>query len=106
MPPRGVLLRKLRRRVDGFLVISLSTDTEGISEITADGIRTADGRLVFGWGICKDSPGVDYPITYSKHASNDPMHFFIAPGITTKDAAAVIKAMRIATDGTIKPARP
>jgi hypothetical protein len=68
--------------------------------------KTADGRLVFGWGVCKDSPGVDYPIVYNKHASNDPMHFFIAPGITTKDAAAVIKSMRIASDGTIKPARP
>ena len=68
--------------------------------------RTADGRYVFGWGVCKDSPGVDYPIVYNKHASNDPMHFFIAPRITTKDAAAVIKSMRIASDGTVKPARP
>lgn len=65
------------------------------------GFKTADGRLVFGWGICKESPGVDYPIVYSKHASNDPMHFYIAPGITTSDAAAVIKALGIRKDGTI-----
>jgi hypothetical protein len=65
---------------------------------------TADGRYVFGWGITEISPGVDYPITYRQAKNNDPMHFFIAPGITGKDAAEVAKRLRIASDGTVLPA--
>lgn len=77
-----------------------AADAKKISAILK-GFKTKDGRLVFGWGACADAPGVAYPITYSKHASNDPMHFYIAPGITTADAAAVIKALGIRKDGTV-----
>lgn len=65
--------------------------------------KTADGRHVFGWGATNSGVGVVYtgPL-YTKHASNDPMHFYIAPGITVKDALAVRKAKRIKLDGTIK----
>lgn len=67
--------------------------------------RTKDGRYVFGWGATKSAPGVDYKgLTYSKSASNDPMHFYIAKGITPADALAVRRAMRIKLDGTIKKA--
>lgn len=67
------------------------------------GFKTADGRHIFGWGACDDAPGVVYTgPTYEKHVSNDPMHFYIAPGITTRDAARVIKALRIKSDGTVK----
>lgn len=72
-----------------------------ISEILKR-FRTDDGRLVFGWGVCKRSPGVDYPIVYRLVASNDPMHFYIAPGISSKDAAQVIRDMGIRSDGTIR----
>lgn len=71
-----------------------------ISEILKK-FTTKDGRLVFGWGVCAKSPGVDYPITYRLTKSNDPMHFYIAPGITSKDAAEVIREMGIKSDGTI-----
>ena len=65
--------------------------------------KTADGRHIFGWGACNDAPGVVYTgPTYNKHASNDPMHFFIAPGIDTTDAAKVIKSLGIKSDGTVK----
>lgn len=64
--------------------------------------KTKDGRLVFGWGACKRGAGVDYPLTYRLVASNDPMHFYIAPGITAKDAAEVIDRMGIKADGTIR----
>lgn len=65
--------------------------------------KTADGRHVFGWGACNKGPGVIYTgPTYNGTTANDPMHFYIAPGISTKDAAAVCKAMRIASDGTVK----
>lgn len=77
-----------------------AADAKKISALLK-GFKTPSGELVFGWGICKDSPGVDYPIVYNNHASNDPMHFYIAPGISTTDAAAVIKALGIRKDGTI-----
>jgi hypothetical protein len=68
-----------------------------------ENFKTADGRHIFGWGACNDAPGVVYTgPTYSKHASNDPMHFYIAPGIDTTDAARVIKALGIKSDGTVK----
>lgn len=65
--------------------------------------KTNDGRYIFGWGICSDSPGVTYGgPTYSKHASNDPMHFYIAPSVSTADAAAAIKRLGINSDGTVE----
>ena len=64
--------------------------------------KTKDGRHVFGWGASNKSPGVVYTgPTYTKTSTNDPMHVFIAKGITTADAAAVIKRMRIKPNGTI-----
>lgn len=62
--------------------------------------KTADGRCVFGWGVSKQVPGVDYPITYDR--MNDPMHFFIAPGVSPADAAEVIKRLGIQSDGTVR----
>jgi hypothetical protein len=65
--------------------------------------KTEDGRHIFGWGACNDAPGVVYTgPTYNRHESNDPMHFFIAPGISTSDAARVIKTLGIKSDGTVK----
>ena len=61
--------------------------------------RTDDGRYVFGWGVSDKIPGVDYPHTY--HRINDPMHFFIRPGITPRDLRAVRRKLGIALDGTI-----
>ena len=55
---------------------------------------------VFGWGVSDKIKGVDYPHTY--HRINDPMHFFIRPGITPSDLRAVRKALGIQRDGTIK----
>lgn len=65
--------------------------------------KTADGRHVFGWGACNKAPGVIYTgPTYNTTAANDPMHFFAAPSISPKDAAAVCKAMGIQSDGTVR----
>lgn len=66
--------------------------------------RTADGRHVFGWGIAKPAPGGLFYSgpTYNKTTSNDPMHFFIAPGITRKDLREARKRMGIRRDGTRK----
>lgn len=65
--------------------------------------KTVDGRHIFGWGACNDAPGVVYTgPTYNRHESNDPMHFFIAPGISTTDAAQVIKTLGVKSDGTVK----
>lgn len=68
-----------------------------------DNFRTKDGRYVFGWGISKQSPGMTYGgPTYTRTESNDPMHFFIAPGITVRDALSVRRSMRIKRDGRIR----
>jgi hypothetical protein len=66
--------------------------------------RTKDGRYVFGWGIAKSAPGgTFYPgPTYNKTTSNDPMHFFIAPGISRRDLREVRERMGIRRDGTRK----
>ena len=53
-----------------------------------DTFKTADGRRVFEWGG-------DY------RNVPDAMHFNVAPGITTKDAAAVIKRLGLKSDGTV-----
>lgn len=66
--------------------------------------KTDDGRHIFGWGACIKAPGVIYTgPTYRLTKSNDPMHFFIAPGISSRDASLVIKKLKIQSDGTIKP---
>ena len=68
-----------------------------------ENFRTADGRHIFGWGACNDAPGVVYTgPTYANHVSNDPMHFYIAKGISTVDAIRAIRKMRIRKDGTIR----
>lgn len=53
-----------------------------------DTFTTEDGRRVFQWGG-------DY------RNVPDAMHFNIAPGISTKDAAAVIKRLGLKSDGTV-----
>ena len=66
--------------------------------------RTKDGRYVFLWGASSQAPGVSFykGPKYSQQASNDPMHFAIAPGITIRDALQVRRAMKIKFDGTIR----
>lgn len=65
--------------------------------------KTADGRHVFGWGACNKAPGVIYTgPTYRLTKSNDPMHFFIAPNVSTADAAQVMRSLGIQKDGTVK----
>jgi hypothetical protein len=66
--------------------------------------KTSDGRYIFLWGASSQAPGVDYEgPTHRTRAGNDPMHFAIAPGITTKDLMAVRRAMRLQLNG--KPRR-
>ena len=65
--------------------------------------RTVDGRHLFGWGACNKAPGVVYTgPTYNKPESNDPMHVFVAPGITALDALRARRKMRIKADGTVR----
>ena len=61
--------------------------------------QTPDGRYIFGWGVSDKIAGVTYPHTY--HALNDPMHFFIRPGIKVADLHATRKAMNIAWNGMV-----
>lgn len=82
----------------GFPTRMSATQASAISELLRR-FRTADDRVVFGWGASDKSPGVDYPLTYSR--LSDPMHFYVAPGITVADLKAVRARMRINTDGTI-----
>jgi hypothetical protein len=64
---------------------------------------TANGRYIFGWGASDQAPGVDYKgPTYHSQKANDPMHFFVAPGVGTKDLLEVRKALGIRLDGTVK----
>ena len=54
-----------------------------------DQFKTSDGRLgVEGGGDYRNVP--------------DPMHFNIAPGITTRDALEAAKRLRLRSDGTVK----
>ena len=62
--------------------------------------RTKDGRLIFGWGVSDQVKGVDYPLTY--HRLNDPMHIYIASGITPTDALLARRRLGIKPDGTVK----
>ena len=65
--------------------------------------RTADGRYVFLWGASSIAPGVTYKgLTHNTKAGNDPMHFAIAKGISTKDLLQVRKAMGVQLDGSIR----
>jgi hypothetical protein len=73
-------------------------DAERISAILRR-FHTIDDRLVFGWGASDLTPGVDYPLTYSR--LSDPMHFHIAPGITVTDLKEVRTRLNINLDGTI-----
>jgi hypothetical protein len=73
-----------------------------ISKILED-YKTPDGRHVFGWGAASISAGVVYTgPTYRTKAGNDPMHFFVAPGITTSDLMKVRKVMGIELSGVVK----
>lgn len=69
-----------------------------------DRYRTADGRFVFGWGASRLAPGVvrEGPC-YRTSAGHDPMHVYIAPGITVADLRAVRRAMRIDRAGNAHP---
>ena len=65
--------------------------------------KTASGKHIFGWGACNLAPGVVYTgPTYDHPESHDPMHVFIAPGVTWADAREVIKRMGIQPDGKIR----
>lgn len=65
--------------------------------------KTPDGRHVFGWGAASICPGVVYTgKTYHTKAGNDPMHFFIAPGIGVRDLMKVRKVMKLKLDGTVR----
>lgn len=66
--------------------------------------RTADGRHIFGWGASRQAPGVAAytgPL-YTKTSSNDPMHFYIAPGVSVWDAWRARRKMAIKPDGRIR----
>jgi hypothetical protein len=82
----------------GFPTHMSEAQASAISEILRR-FRTADGRVVFGWGASDQSPGVDYPLTYSR--LSDPMHVFTAPLITVADLRAVRARMGINADGTV-----
>jgi hypothetical protein len=65
--------------------------------------RTADGRYVFLWGASSLAPGVRYAgPTHRTQKGNDPMHFAIAKGITTRDLMRVCKAMKLRLNGTVR----
>lgn len=73
-----------------------------ISRILED-YRTPDGRFVFLWGASSQAPGVNYAgPTHRTQKGNDPMHFAIAPGITTRDLIQTRRAMRLRLNGTVR----
>lgn len=73
-----------------------------ISRILED-YRTPDGRFVFLWGASSQAPGVNYAgPTHRTQKGNDPMHFAIAPGITTRDLMQTRRAMRLRLNGTVR----
>lgn len=64
--------------------------------------RTSAGEYIFGWGASSKAPGVDYKgETYHTEAGNDPMHFFIARGVSMAEVERVRKSMGIRLDGTV-----
>jgi len=73
-----------------------------ISRILED-YHTPDGRFVFLWGASSQAPGVNYAgPTHRTQRGNDPMHFAIAPGITTRDLMLTRRAMRLRKNGKIR----
>jgi hypothetical protein len=65
--------------------------------------RTVDGRHLFGWGACNKAPGVIYTgPTYNKPESNDPMHVFVARGVSALDALRARRQMHLRADGTVR----
>ena len=66
--------------------------------------RTKDGRYVFGWGISSQAPGGDIyrGPTYNSKTANDPMHVYIARGITMRDVMKVRRRMKIKRNGEFK----
>lgn len=73
-----------------------------ISKILQD-YKTADGRYVFLWGASELAPGVVYKGPhYKTQAGNDPMHFAVAPGITTSDLMKVRKALGVQLNGSVR----
>jgi len=73
-----------------------------ISKILED-YKTPDGRYIFLWGASSQAPGVDYAgRTHRTQAGNDPMHFAIARGISTRDLMKTRKKMKLRLNGTVK----
>ena len=65
--------------------------------------KTPEGKYIFGWGASSLAPGVDYKgVTHRTKAGNDPMHFFIAPGVTVRDLMRTRRAMGLRLNGTVK----
>jgi hypothetical protein len=76
-----------------------------ISKILED-YKTKDGKYIFLWGASDQAPGVKYSgPTYHSTKYNDPMHFAIAPGVTTKDLMKVRRSMRLKLSGRVKKAK-
>jgi hypothetical protein len=79
-----------------------ATKARKISRILEE-YRTKDGRYVFLWGASSIAPGVIYKgPTHKTKAGNDPMHFAIAKGITTRDLMRVRKDMKLRLNGTVR----
>jgi hypothetical protein len=75
------------------------TKARMISKIL-ESYKTAHGSYIFGWGASDQAGGVVYKgPTYHSTAANDPMHFFIAEGVTTKDMMFARKVLGIRPDG-------
>lgn len=65
--------------------------------------KTPDGRFIFLWGASSQAPGVRYAgPTHRTQRGNDPMHFAIARGITTRDLMQTRRAMRLRLNGTVR----
>jgi hypothetical protein len=82
-----------------------ATKAKKISRIL-ESYKTRDGAYIFGWGASSLAPGVDYKgPTHRTQKGNDPMHFFIAPGITNRDLMQARKSMGVRLDGTVRAAK-
>lgn len=65
--------------------------------------KTPDGRFVFLWGAARIAPGVDYAgPTHRTARGNDPMHFAVAPGVSTQDLMATRRMMGLKLNGTVR----
>ena len=79
-----------------------ATKARKISKIL-ESYKTPEGKYIFGWGASKLAPGVTYKgTTHRTKAGNDPMHFFIAPGVTTRDLMRVRRLMGLRKNGTVR----